>query len=139
MLKDHRISERKHGWISTYNIHFRDAPKAERRPVDEVYVEGISVTLADPHKHLWTYAIGHMVILQKSIAHVLNFLDQILLYLFTTITTVSLVLLEVLTAKICTPKIHYGMEMSVPVEKAAATSPVCCGIIETFLKLTTVK
>ena len=127
MLKDHRISERKHGWISTYNIHFRDAPKAEHR---EVYVDGISVTLADPHKHLWTYAIGHMVILQKSFAHVLNFLDQILLYLFTAITTVSLVLLEVLTAKIC---------MSVPVEKAAATSPVCCGIIETFLKLTTVK
>ena len=40
-VEDHRISERKHGWISTY------APKAERGPVDEVYFNGISGDVLD--------------------------------------------------------------------------------------------
>jgi len=35
-----------------------DASKAENGPLDDVYVDGISVTLGDPRKHLWTYAVG---------------------------------------------------------------------------------
>jgi len=27
--------------------------------VDGVYVDGLSITLGRPHKHVWTYAVGH--------------------------------------------------------------------------------
>ena len=26
--------------------------------VNSVYVDGVSITLGDPHKHVWTYAAG---------------------------------------------------------------------------------
>ena len=33
-------------------------PTTSSRSLDGVYVDGISVTLASPRKHLWTYAVG---------------------------------------------------------------------------------
>jgi len=27
--------------------------------IDQVYVDGISITLGSPHKHVWTYAVSH--------------------------------------------------------------------------------
>ena len=33
-------------------------PETMSRSLDRVYVDGISVTLGSPRKHLWTYAIG---------------------------------------------------------------------------------
>ena len=33
-------------------------PATNSNTVNGVYVDGVSITLSDPHKHIWTYAAG---------------------------------------------------------------------------------
>ena len=65
MQKSKTIPERKSRWLlpilffmrfchicSLYLLHFRTTT------VNGVYVDGVSITLGEPCKHVWTYAIG---------------------------------------------------------------------------------
>ena len=63
-----------------------------RSSINTFYVDGLSITLGNPRKHVWTYAIGMSVIFQIIIVPVLLILDVTHLLLLVTITIVKLVM-----------------------------------------------
>ena len=93
------------------------SPLSSSTDVNGVYVDGISITLGEPRKHVWTYAIGLMMVLLMTIhtdlgifiALVLKQLRQELLHLLAIITTVNLAMqMEYLIIGFSL-KIHCGM------------------------------
>ena len=89
----------------------------ESRPsLDTRYVEGISITLGNPRKHVWTYAVGlsdklTMVIIMVASITVLvpQSKEEHLLLLLGATITVNQVLLEDLSIASITSRIHYGI------------------------------
>ena len=47
------------GQTKSYQKGAPDVFSVSVQSIDEVYVDGISITLGSPHKHVWTYAVCH--------------------------------------------------------------------------------
>ena len=47
------------GLTKSYQKGIPDAFRATSQSIDDVYVDGISITLGSPRKHIWTYAVSH--------------------------------------------------------------------------------
>ena len=47
------------GQTKSYQKGAPDAFRATSQSIDNVYVDGISITLGSPRKHVWTYAVSH--------------------------------------------------------------------------------
>ena len=46
------------GQAKTYQKGSPDAYLSNKQSIDGVYVDGISITLGSPRKHVWTYVVG---------------------------------------------------------------------------------
>ena len=47
------------GQTKSYQKGYPDAFGASIKSIDKAYVDGISITLGSPRKHVWTYAVSH--------------------------------------------------------------------------------
>ena len=47
------------GQAEGYQKGSTDAYHRNRQSIDDVYVDGISITVGSPRKHVWTYAVGY--------------------------------------------------------------------------------
>ena len=94
--------------------------------VNDIYVDGLSITHGSPRQHIWTYVAGHTdrdSYTSSSIGvHVLRHQDQLLLLLLDLTITVNLEQKIAIVYLYITCLTHYGME--VVVLQAITVAPI---------------